>query len=287
MYYGARWYDSETGRFISEDPAAATPEDPLSINRYVYCRNNPLIYTDPTGMITWQEIGQNLCDQLTGTYWFKHPKEAAIAIGIGTALLTGGATAGWVGGAWGAAAGVLVGGIAGNYAAGFSAAVMSGGDFDQATHAGSTSVTQSNYVLTFIMAGVAYFTYVPKTAGAPKPEGNSSQGNGNPQTVDQTDVKIKGFWDKITDAVKETFNDPEYQEYGRNWTTDYLGGKVGDKALSYSVKVATKKIAGKILKGSLKKTIPIYGQVSFGLEVVQWSRLGGETLKYVVRHYND
>ncbi|GBR73871.1 protein Rhs family, partial [Candidatus Termititenax aidoneus] len=51
IYYNARWYDAEVGRFISEDPAAANPNDPLSINRYIYCRNNPLIYTDPTGEI--------------------------------------------------------------------------------------------------------------------------------------------------------------------------------------------------------------------------------------------
>jgi RHS repeat-associated protein len=51
IYYNARWYDAEVGRFISEDPAAANPNDPLTINRYIYCRNNPLIYTDPTGEI--------------------------------------------------------------------------------------------------------------------------------------------------------------------------------------------------------------------------------------------
>jgi RHS repeat-associated protein len=50
MYYGARWYDSEIGRFISEDPAGAATQDPLTINRYVYCRNNPVNKIDPTGM---------------------------------------------------------------------------------------------------------------------------------------------------------------------------------------------------------------------------------------------
>jgi RHS repeat-associated protein len=49
IYYNARWYDAEVGRFISEDPAVAVPENPLTINRYVYCRNNPLIYIDPSG----------------------------------------------------------------------------------------------------------------------------------------------------------------------------------------------------------------------------------------------
>ncbi|GBR73869.1 hypothetical protein NO1_1142 [Candidatus Termititenax aidoneus] len=50
IYYNARWYDAEVGRFISEDHAAAVPMNPLTINRYIYCLNNPLIYVDPTGM---------------------------------------------------------------------------------------------------------------------------------------------------------------------------------------------------------------------------------------------
>jgi hypothetical protein len=40
--------DPETGRFISEDSV----NDPNNPNLYVYCRNNPLTITDPTGNIT-------------------------------------------------------------------------------------------------------------------------------------------------------------------------------------------------------------------------------------------
>lgn len=49
MYYGTRYYDTESGRFISEDPAEPDWLDTESINRYVYCRNNPLKYIDPNG----------------------------------------------------------------------------------------------------------------------------------------------------------------------------------------------------------------------------------------------
>jgi len=48
-YYGARYYDPEIGRFISADPTIQRPYDPQDLNRYTYCRNNPLRYTDPTG----------------------------------------------------------------------------------------------------------------------------------------------------------------------------------------------------------------------------------------------
>jgi len=48
-YYGARYYDPVIGRFISPDSIVQNPFDPQMLNRYSYCRNNPLIYTDPNG----------------------------------------------------------------------------------------------------------------------------------------------------------------------------------------------------------------------------------------------
>jgi RHS repeat-associated protein len=48
-YFGARYYDPETGRWIERDPKGGVLENPMSLNRYVYCFNNPLFYTDPDG----------------------------------------------------------------------------------------------------------------------------------------------------------------------------------------------------------------------------------------------
>ncbi len=48
-FYGARYYDPVLGRFISADSIIPYPNDPQSFNRYSYCRNNPIIYTDPSG----------------------------------------------------------------------------------------------------------------------------------------------------------------------------------------------------------------------------------------------
>lgn len=48
-YYGARYYDPELGRFITPDTIVQAPYDPQSLNRYSYCRNNPVNYVDPTG----------------------------------------------------------------------------------------------------------------------------------------------------------------------------------------------------------------------------------------------
>ena len=48
--YGARFYSTLTGRFVSPDPVVAEPGDPQMLNRYSYVRNNPLVYVDPTGL---------------------------------------------------------------------------------------------------------------------------------------------------------------------------------------------------------------------------------------------
>ncbi len=52
-YFGARYYASSMGRFMSPDPSGlyfADPTNPQSLNLYSYVRNNPLINIDPTGM---------------------------------------------------------------------------------------------------------------------------------------------------------------------------------------------------------------------------------------------
>ena len=45
----ARLYDPIFGRFLSPDPYVQEPDMTQNFNRYVYCLNNPLKYTDDTG----------------------------------------------------------------------------------------------------------------------------------------------------------------------------------------------------------------------------------------------
>ncbi len=47
MYYRARWYDPQQGRFISEDPIGFEGGD---INLYGYVANNPVYDSDPFGL---------------------------------------------------------------------------------------------------------------------------------------------------------------------------------------------------------------------------------------------
>ena len=49
-YLNSRYYDPEIGRFISPDSLAyLEPETCNGLNLYAYCRNNPVMYTDPYG----------------------------------------------------------------------------------------------------------------------------------------------------------------------------------------------------------------------------------------------
>ncbi|MBM4461574.1 MAG: RHS repeat-associated core domain-containing protein, partial [Chloroflexi bacterium] len=45
-FYGARWYDSSLGRFLSPDPIVPSPGNPQSLNRYAYVLNNPLRFVN-------------------------------------------------------------------------------------------------------------------------------------------------------------------------------------------------------------------------------------------------
>jgi RHS repeat-associated protein len=50
-YLLSRFYDPVTARFLSRDTYVGEPDDPLSLNRYAYCHNEPLRYIDSDGHI--------------------------------------------------------------------------------------------------------------------------------------------------------------------------------------------------------------------------------------------
>jgi RHS repeat-associated protein len=53
MYYRARWYNSQSGRFAGDDPIGLRG----GINTYAYVQNSPLTFTDPLG------LKGNCCDK--------------------------------------------------------------------------------------------------------------------------------------------------------------------------------------------------------------------------------
>ena len=48
-YYGARYYNPETGQFTQPDSVMGDVYDPQQLNAYSYARNNPYKYVDPSG----------------------------------------------------------------------------------------------------------------------------------------------------------------------------------------------------------------------------------------------
>jgi len=48
--FGARYNASTMGRFMSADPLGGSLANPQTLNKYSYVINNPLRYTDPTGL---------------------------------------------------------------------------------------------------------------------------------------------------------------------------------------------------------------------------------------------
>ncbi len=56
QYLRARYYDQNTGRFASTDPFEGWQEQPMSRHRYVYGNDNPLTYSDPSGLFGLAEL---------------------------------------------------------------------------------------------------------------------------------------------------------------------------------------------------------------------------------------
>ncbi len=60
-YLNARYYDSKIARFLSEDTYRGSVADPLSLNLYMYCHNEPIMYWDPSGH--WEQGDEDLNDE--------------------------------------------------------------------------------------------------------------------------------------------------------------------------------------------------------------------------------
>jgi len=60
-FFGARYMSAPQGRFTSPDPLGGSLLDPQTLNRYAYVRNNPLTFTDPTGMYVCKDGKDGAC----------------------------------------------------------------------------------------------------------------------------------------------------------------------------------------------------------------------------------
>ncbi|QYZ80444.1 RHS repeat protein [Methanofollis formosanus] len=108
IYLRARYYDPETGRFISKDPFTGFASVPASLNRYTYVHNNPVRFTDPSGKVVWWVPG--VAGAAVNDAWY-------IGGVIGTYAATGENTFSWC---------TLAGRTAGGFAGGSAAALAAG-----------------------------------------------------------------------------------------------------------------------------------------------------------------
>ena len=153
QYLRARWYDTELGRFISEDSYLGTQENPLSRNRYIYTHNNPVNYVDPSGHIVLSTL-------IAG----------AVIAGIGVGIISGVVSDDWrvgvVAGATTAVGIVTAGAAAGYLAAGAGMAALGGTalTFGQSMAVGGLSAAASSVTEMTLSHDLGLATYTPASA---------------------------------------------------------------------------------------------------------------------------
>ena len=83
-YYGARYYDPETGRFITRDLIAGRKSNSQTLNLYTYCLNNPVNLIDPAGLdIMCTGDGENrVCVEFTANGWVATKSEGKNTVEI-------------------------------------------------------------------------------------------------------------------------------------------------------------------------------------------------------------
>jgi RHS repeat-associated protein len=80
----ARLYDPVIGRFVSADSVIPDASDPLAYNRYIYVKNNPMMYRDPTGH-WWQAVAFFVGAHLTDNQALQQLSTAVLAATLGGA----------------------------------------------------------------------------------------------------------------------------------------------------------------------------------------------------------
>ena len=79
-----RWYDAETGRWISKDPILLDG----GWNVYAFCGNDPINRTDPSGLC--EDVGRGLGDEfLRGYFEYENSSEGYFSCGIKPIIING------------------------------------------------------------------------------------------------------------------------------------------------------------------------------------------------------
>ena len=121
IHANARLYDPKLGRFLNADPTIQFPGNLQSYNRYSYTLNNPLSFTDPSGLGLFSKIKKKL-KKLFRKKLFR------ITVAIALSVYTFGTTSAFLNGLF-IPGGQVTAAVAAGAAAGFSGGlVITGGN---------------------------------------------------------------------------------------------------------------------------------------------------------------
>ena len=78
----ARYMDTLTGRFISQDSYAGEISDPVSLHKYLYANANPVMYTDPSGYFTLEDVEIGTAGETILNVAYQMANQSAMRIGM-------------------------------------------------------------------------------------------------------------------------------------------------------------------------------------------------------------
>ena len=151
-----RMYDPVMSSFLSVDNYVQQPDNSQNFNRYAYCLNNPLKYTDPSGECLFEAVMSGVIIGVMSSCYMIMNNNITQPIDITTTFLVG-AASGAIGGLAGYGAGLgasllfsdvgiisgaitgSIGGFAGSFAGSSSSAWMYGASFSDGILAGLES----------------------------------------------------------------------------------------------------------------------------------------------------
>ena len=237
-----RVYDPLTASFFSPDPYVQAPDNWMSFNRYSYCLNNPLIYTDPNGEFWWYVVAGIIGGTINVVTHWDEVSSGGFLTGLGyfgvgalssvAGCAVGTAVAGIVG-TTGILGGATVGffsGFASGFVAGGGNALMAGDSFMEGAFNGAAAGSFSGLLSGGIFGGWSAYSQgknvwtgedILKGYNPFSPENSSLSKTGNSQysTIEHPD------------AIKYDLSDlPPLDEPIKNQPmTPYEKGKQGVK----------------------------------------------------------
>ena len=84
-YLRARYMDTSTGRFISQDSYAGSISDPISLHKYLYANANPVMNSDPSGYMNKAEL--IAAEIILGIVAVSYAMASQSAMGIGMPII--------------------------------------------------------------------------------------------------------------------------------------------------------------------------------------------------------